>query len=429
MKIGKLRISVVRNDSFRDPKYAMANVGESIQSVAMEYIYDQCGVDRSDIIKIDQCDVKQYDGEEVILPLRLPLSHDTVDDYFPLHTCVHPFFISLHLHDDIFEDRQDLVDYFMRYAPIGCRDEISCGFFRKHGIESYVMGCYTLAFPKRTASPEKGKVFMVDASKTLEENIPTELLKSAVRLSHAVPYHKYPVTPDEDERLETLAREYVNRYRDEAVMMITSRLHVAAPSVAMGIPVVLASDNADFRYAWIDAFVPVYQADDYKTIDWAPKSVDISTVRKDLMDVFDGILNHQEMRIPALQSLDAFYRSRQKTQYYKLFRNRLAHIKEIYGGAVFTYAIWGAGNHSLFAYELMSEMYPEAKLVAVVDRFKTGSKFGVPIVHGEDIQMFRPDHICISTKPGFEDAITGCKQLYGDTYAQHYTAITSQQES
>lgn len=128
MKIGKLRISIVRNKSFVDRNNAFANIGESIQAVTMAYIYRECGVDERDIIKIDQCEIKQYQGEEIVLPLRLPLSRDNYDEYFPLPKSIHPVFISLHLHDDIFQGRPDIVEYFKAYEPIGCRDEISCSF-------------------------------------------------------------------------------------------------------------------------------------------------------------------------------------------------------------------------------------------------------------------------------------------------------------
>ena len=256
-KIGKLRISIVKNDSFINPKYAKANIGESIQSVAMQLIYDLCGVVEEDIVRINQCDVKKYQNKEIILPLRLPLSSDNIDEFLPLDKCVHPFFISLHLHDDVFVGRPDLVEYFKKYEPIGCRDEMSCDFFRRHDIESYIMGCYTLVFSCR-GEGEYERVFVVDASEELKENIPKQLLNEAVFMSHAVPYWEYPITVEEDQRLENLAKKRLKDYRENGSLVITSRIHVAAPCVAMGVPVILATDNADFRYAWIDKFIPLH---------------------------------------------------------------------------------------------------------------------------------------------------------------------------
>ncbi len=429
MKIGKLRISAVRNKSFEDKQNAIANVGESIQSVVMREIYEKCGVQEDSIIKINQCDIKAYQGEEVILPLRLPLSKENIDDYLPLTSSVHPFFISLHVHDDIFEDRPDLVEYFQKYQPIGCRDEISCEYFRTHGIESYIMGCYTLMFLPRENTEQQNKIVCVDISSKLDEVIPSDIKKDVIKKTHAIPYLEYPVSPKEDDRLEQIAAEYVDFYRNEAKLVITSRLHAAAPCIAMGIPVILASDNVDFRYAWIDRFLPIYQASDYNSIQWNPSVVDVSLVRNNLFEIFDGIINRKEMSVEPLQKLDAYYRSRNKTEYYKMFRQKLMGIYERYQDKEFSYAIWGAGNHALFVYELMKEMYPKSILIVVIDKYKTGIKFGVPIIKGNDLTKYNVEHVCISTKPGTPEAVAECERIWGKDSKLHYTIVTSQQES
>lgn len=429
MKIGKLRISAVRNKSFEDKQNAIANVGESIQSVVLQQIYEKCGVEEDSIIKINQCDVKNYQGEDIILPLRLPLSKENVDEYLPLNSAIHPFFISLHLHDDIFENRPDLIEYFLKYQPIGCRDEISCEYFRSNGIESYIMGCYTLMFPQREKTELQNKIVCVDTSSRLNEVIPSDIKGNIIRKTHAIPYLEYPVSPQEDDRLEQIAAEYVDFYRNEAKLVITSRLHAAAPCIAMGIPVILASDNVDFRYAWIDRFLPIYQASDYNYIQWNPDIVDISLVRKSLFEIFDGIINYKKMPVKSLQRLDEYYRSRNKTEYYKMFRQKLMDMYERYHDREFTYAIWGAGNHSLFVYELMKEIYPKAKLLVVIDKYKTGSKFGVPIIRSDELAKYNVEHVCISTKPGTPEAVEECGRIWGNESEFHYTIVTSQQES
>ena len=204
------------------------------------------------------------------------------------------------MHDDIFEDRPDLVEYFQKYQPIGCRDEISCEYFRTHGIESYIMGCYTLMFLPRENTEQQNKIVCVDISSKLDEVIPSDIKKDVIKKTHAIPYLEYPVSPKEDDRLEQIAAEYVDFYRNEAKLVITSRLHAAAPCIAMGIPVILASDNVDFRYAWIDRFLPIYQASDYNSIQWNPSVVDVSLVRNNLFEIFDGIINRKEMSVEPL---------------------------------------------------------------------------------------------------------------------------------
>ena len=429
MKIGKLRISIVRNKSFVDRNNAFANIGESIQAVTMAYIYRECGVDERDIIKIDQCEIKQYQGEEIVLPLRLPLSRDNYDEYFPLPKSIHTVFISLHLHDDIFQGRPDIVEYFKAYEPIGCRDEISCSFFRKYHIEAYMMGCYTLALPKRTCTGKEEQVFLVDVSEKLCKRIPKQLESNSIKLTHAVPYLEYPVTHAEDERLEEEARHYLELYGKKAGLVITSRLHVAAPCIAMGVPVVLASDNADFRYAWIDKFLKIYQESEYEDIDWNPQVIDSEYVRSNLMELLRTIIYEGRPSRTCLKRLDLYYHDRVKTKYYATFRQRLKHLSGYYQDRSFSYAIWGAGNHALFAYQIMKEMYPNAVLQVVVDKYKTGELFGVPIIKGDKLEDYAIEQVCITTNPGKQEAIHKCEEIFGKHAPEHFVVITSQQKS
>lgn len=429
MKIGKLRINMIQNEAYTDLANAYANVGESIQVVAIEYIYHQLGIQKKDIVKIDQCNIKKYEGEKVILPLRLPISSENVDDFFPLPGNIIPIFMSLHLHDDIFSDREDLVNYFKQYAPIGCRDEYSCNYFKKHGIESYIMGCYTLCLPERKERVIADKVYVVDASKELMDALPEDIKRNGTYVSHAVRFHEYPVTHREDDRLVETAKGYLERYMETASMIVTSRIHAAAPCMAMGIPVILATNNADFRYAWIDRFLPVYQLEDYENIDWSPERVEMREVRDILFEFFEKAIETGKADRNCLEKLDTLYRERRKTQYYKSFRNRILKLREKYQmDAKFSYVIWGGGCHAHFAYDLMNELYPKARLCAVVDKYKKGVMFGVPIIKGEELRKYNVDHVCITTNPGKAEAVKECERLAPmDKY--FYTLITSQQIS
>lgn len=433
MKVGKIRINMIRNASFIDKENAFANIGESIQAVTMSYIYERLGLKEEDIVKVGQCDLKSYNGEPLIFPLRLPLSRENVDDYLPLNECIRPIFMSLHLHDDIFGEREDLVQYFKRYEPIGCRDEQSCNYFRQHGIEAYIMGCYTICLPDRENFSMKGKPFLVDVSPELQKYIPQSVKEEAVFLSQAVPFEEYPVTVREDERLTELAAKYLQRYREEAGFVVTSRLHVASPCIAMGIPVILASNNIDFRYAWIDKYLKLYQEDEYQEINWIPDLPDPLIVHKAKDLMFHFIAESIQAQRPVrkyLQEFDLFYRDRKRTSYYKCFRNRLKHLENQFTSQdSFSYGIWGAGCHAIFAHDLMNELFPKAKLRVVIDKYKSGNMFGVPIIRGNDIDQYDIQHICITTNPGLREAVAKCEELWGLEAADKYTIITSQQKS
>lgn len=429
-KIGKNRINMIENESYFDKENAIANVGESIQAITMTYIYSKLGINARDIVKIDQCRIKEYNGDSLIFPLRLPLSRSNVDSYLPLNNKITPIFISLHLHDDIFENREDLVNYFKKYEPIGCRDEQSCSFFRKYGIEAYIMGCYTLCLPERRKPSKRGKTFVVDASDELIEAMPKRIKNNAVMLSHAVPFKKYPVTHQEDERLEGVAKQYLERYYNEANLVITSRLHAAAPCMAMGIPVILASNNIDFRYAWIDKFLKLYQEDEYLEINWNPIPPNIEEVRELLLNFFHESISNGKPAKKYLQKLDELYRNRTRTVYYLCFRNRLEQLRKKYSvDDKFNYAIWGCGCHAIFAHDLMREMFPKAVLQVVVDRYKRGNAFGVPIISEKQLVKYNIDHVCITTNPGLQEAIKWCDEHFENELNYKYTIMTSQQKS
>lgn len=428
MKVGQLRINMIRNEAYVDAENAYANIGESIQAVAISHVYRELNISDEDIIFIDQCEIKNYSGEPVVLPLRLPISSDTVDEYFPLPKQIHPIFMSLHLHDDIFYGRQDLVNYFRSYQPIGCRDEYTCNYFRKYGIESYIMGCYTLCLPKREKGATK-KIFVVDGSKELVDAIPDNIKKECTFISHATQFAVYPITHEEDARLVDTAKCFLDRYAKEAKLVITSRIHAAAPCIALGIPVILATNNADFRYAWIDKFIPIYQEEDYAHINWYPQVPNIEAVHNLLLGFFKMAVNNQRPDRDILKRLDVLYRDRNKTEYYKSFRNRLVPLKTKFSkNQQFSYAIWGAGCHAMFAHDLMEDMYPNATLKVVVDKYKSGDIFGVPIIKGDKLRDWNIDHVCITTNPGKEEALAECEKLAPGN-KEFYTVITSQQKS
>ena len=84
------------------------NLGDGIQTLALEYIYQSMGIPEEDIIEIDVCDINTYTGEYVLLPMysvaigigfaKLPLSPKII-----------PVFISSHFAKNVFT--QEEVNY------------------------------------------------------------------------------------------------------------------------------------------------------------------------------------------------------------------------------------------------------------------------------------------------------------------------------
>lgn len=82
------------------------------------------------------------------------------------------------------------------------------------------------------------------------------------------------------ERYEAALQQYFMR---EASLILTPLHHVAAPCMAMGIPVVIFRRDRDERFSFLEELAPVYIPGDEARIDWRPPKIDISHVRENLI--------------------------------------------------------------------------------------------------------------------------------------------------
>ncbi len=160
------------------------NLGDNMQIIAIDYIYEKMGIDPEDIVYIDKNSLSSYEGEYVILPVNMPLI-----DYQPNGICgwfsnkIIPVFFGLTLVKDTLLPNE--VMYYKKYEPIGCRDERTLETLRKYGIESYLNGCITVTLPLRKLNPQKqNKVFIVDVSDKLLKYIPSKIKEDAEYLTH-----------------------------------------------------------------------------------------------------------------------------------------------------------------------------------------------------------------------------------------------------
>lgn len=426
MKIGRTRCNNVTEKVCH-----FANIGDAIQGVTFSYIFEKIGINSAEVIKLSKDELKEYSGEQVLLFIHIGLTNENIDKYFPISKNIEPIFVSIRVYEDVFAERKELVAYFKRHEPIGCRDEQSYNYFKKYGIESYLMGCFTICLPKReNISLKNSHPFLVDVSPELLKKIPNEIKEKAVYLSHAVPYLEYPVTIEEDERIDELAETYLKRYAEEANLVITSRLHVAVPCMCMGIPVVLAADNVDFRFQWVDKFIKIYQEEDYSSINFNPSPIELGDVREIMCNYFQETIIHKSASRECLKKLDNIYQNRDKTIYYQAFRKKLSLVKEQCDKEEKpTYAIWGGGTHAIFAYNLMNEIVPKAKLLVVLDKYKRGKKFGVPIVEGKWLHNYDVSHVLITSKAAIAEACEKCEEIWGKDSEAYYTILSSQQDS
>ena len=271
----------------REGSYSV-NLGDNIQGLAVRDLFASFGVRDADVRAVNRDNLPAYDGP----PVRLVTNAMFLSKNFPIPAQVTPVFIGLHVEADVIRER---ADYFRRHQPIGCRDTVTRDLFRAEGIDAYTSGCLTLTFPKRTREPERPKLFFVygDLGPPPEElvsRVPGALRENAEHVFQRMSVNVFPLGAGEVARGDAEARRLLQRYRDEATLVVTPLLHAASPCIAMGIPVIVARTDRNARFSALGAITPVHSPGDFDRIDWNPPPVDADEIRYHLTELLKCLL-------------------------------------------------------------------------------------------------------------------------------------------
>jgi hypothetical protein len=210
------------------------NIGDNIQTLAVAQHIDQ------DYDLVDRDFLNLYEGDPVLVVMNGWFTH--LPKNWPPAPAITPLFFGFHMTQRTFPVFEQYADYFRKFAPIGCRDEATAEKFRSWGVESYVSGCATMTFPAREKEPEQPKLILVDQP---FKHFLSKERRGYVSITHELqPYMSSMVKMQ-------AAKELLGFYRDNAGMVVTSRIHCAMPCAAMGIPVVYSGVRED-RTAVVD---------------------------------------------------------------------------------------------------------------------------------------------------------------------------------
>lgn len=279
------------------------NLGDEVQAIATEQFLPTVDayLDRDGLANADL-------GTPHLLVLQGWFSHNP-EGTFPLHPSIIPVFFGFHASSTVGNNirkhlsRPECIAQLKRYEPIGCRDTDTAAFLSGLGIKAYFSGCLTLTLPERTRVPEQPCLFIVDA-----ENIPLprELMTMPKRV---LSQDLARVFSSYDEVKRPAAEALLRIYREQATLVVTTKIHCALPCVAMGIPVILFQDRDDPRISVAsDIGLPVYSlprialsphsgtfaqrslASIYRRlflrkVDWNPKPLDWSARKRMMIEV------------------------------------------------------------------------------------------------------------------------------------------------
>ena len=221
------------------------NVGDAVQTGLVRDMYEERGI--KDYVRIQSGNTSGYRGEKMLLPLNSWNKYDGPRDtkWFAQSPDIDYLYLGFHLQGDLRTFGKNVKlksDY-----PIGCRDVPTRDFLRSLGYNAYFSGCISMTLPKRPEGDYR-LVYVIDddARKGLPFCDPVDLRPiTSLCLPKDAPW----------EKCEELARERIALLRDTAKLVITSRLHVYLPCVAMGIPVLFTRPIIP-RTSLVEIFTP-----------------------------------------------------------------------------------------------------------------------------------------------------------------------------
>ncbi len=288
------------------------NIGDCIQSLAIENLYRKIGIAVETLTLINRDDIRTYrggGGTRYVLPMQAWFADYAGVFPLPWSDEIEPVFIGFHL-NTIHHTRERFIrekihEKMKAFEPIGCRDRSTCDFLRSLGVNAYFSGCMTLTFDKREKEPVNGKIFLVDPTRKTLKKLPHWIREQAdTSITHFYYWNQYPVTLQGAQDFENEARHILQRYKNEARLVITSKIHAAMPCVAMGIPVIFIHEEADnVRFDVLDGILPRYTPKDMPFIDWNPKAADISELKQALIaNALDRLLQKEDKQ--AIETLN-----------------------------------------------------------------------------------------------------------------------------
>lgn len=410
------------------------NFGDYVQSIAIEYLYlEILKIPREQIVYITEQELKNYNGEQLILPYSYVLAFllDAKHERAEISDKITIVFLGASiefatLYDaypikNFLDQDKGYYDLFLKYSPVGCRDNYTKEFLQNAGISAYLQGCITNIFPFREEMEYK-KVFLIDVPTETLQQLPTELLENAEILSNAGNIADLSYA----ENYERIKKQY-SYYRDNARLIISSRYHVVTPCNAMGVPCIFirrTSDKhaKDIRMDSLHPDIQVVQNNDFSGVDFY-KEVQRS---EDFYALKRNIANLASSRIQAAAALQ------ENTQYiYEFFKPRIEwfaqmpntdisykkrlsdYVKEYHADSKGKYYIWGAikllcDGDTVSLTRIVEEINPHLEFSGWIDTYKTGFLAKKPIHSPKEFELEMEDFVIVAA----ETAVTSAKSWF-----------------
>jgi hypothetical protein len=218
--------------------YSTTNIGDEIQSLAVKQLIDNVDY------YIDREKLHQFKNNETVKLIINGWYMGNPNNWPPSEDII-PLFISFHISHNantnkIFFSKEN-ISYFKKFEPIGCRDKQTKELLESHGVKAYFSGCATLTY-KNKFKKRNNKILCADPLYNIYpysygKNIYKSLIPTILHNDIEYIRHKrIDINQSNTERFND-AEELIKKY-STAKLVITSRIHVALPCLALGTPVI-----------------------------------------------------------------------------------------------------------------------------------------------------------------------------------------------
>lgn len=393
------------------------NVGDNLQFMAVDYLYKSMNVQKSDIVYLSISEITKYRGEKLILPLNWSIFDKNwmIDGKISISEDIEPIFLAVTTGVSYKEEywNEENISFLKKHEPIGCRDVNIRNLLEKKGIRAYLNGCLTSLFPKQMSNKEKNKVFFIDAPVEIQKYVPKEYLSNAVFTTQQY-YFSNEISA---EGLKEFVVEHYQQIVREAKIVVTSRLHIASPCIAFGIPVIMVKKEIDTRFGWLEKYIPLYNQDHFSEIDWNPSVIEYEEEKRKIIQLNCNRVFSEWEKWKMRNQMNDYYGIDEKS--YLDFSQLIRHN---WGGLInyinkkwdkkeaYEYVIWGVTASSKEVIEYIQKEFPNAKLKMVIDKYKEGKAFGLEIVKPENAGWEEIQYLFVLSVMASNEAYKMCQE-------------------
>jgi len=266
----------------------IGNAGDMFQTFAVINLYQKAGIEINDITPINRDEIGTYQGKTGTLIMqgyyeRTPqFNAQAKSIQMPCSVKINPVFIGFHIADINYYTRPEAIEYYKKYSPIGCRDRLTSELLKNLGVNAYFSGCLTLTFDKREKKDTQNKIFIVDIPEKAFKKIPVHIRNEAEIRTQKIKIENFSSQDEIITEFEKKSGRLLEEYKNTAKLVVTKRIHVAMPCIAMGIPIVFIHKNPqNARFDVLHGLTEIYSYKDIKNIPYNDvKAIDIEEYKK-----------------------------------------------------------------------------------------------------------------------------------------------------